>query len=204
MFPLAFQNATTQNAAGCARFHVSEIQALDAWTHLLLAARMDELRSCGASLKVGEAQALALENVIVLQRFGHRLRLLAAALPRAENEEEMHEEEVPKDVATELAGTIQFVLTEHVGPAIEYLSEASRVTDEDLRRQFRRQQAKYEAWAKRAEREADEEARREAGREAAGGAPSGPRRLDDETPSEETGSEKPASEKTVSEKPDRP
>ena len=158
---LAFGSAGFGNAAiQGARAHVSEIQALDAWTHLLLAARMDELRASGATLLVGEAQALALENVIVLQRFGHRLRLLAEALPRAENEEEMHEEEVPKDVATELAGTIQFVLTEHVGPAIEYLSEASRLTDEDLRRRFRRQQAKYEEWEKAAERRAEAAERR--------------------------------------------
>jgi hypothetical protein len=43
-----------------------------------------------------------------------------------------------------------------VGPAIEYLSEASRLTDEDLRRRFRRQQAKYEEWEKAAERRAEE------------------------------------------------
>lgn len=137
MIPLAFQNA---------RSYVSEIQALDAWTNLLVAARLDELRASGATLAVAEAQALMLENVIVLQRFDHRLRTLAEALPRAGNEDEMLEDEAPKDVATEIMGTIQFVLTEHVRPAIEYLSEASRVTDEDLRRQFRRQQAKYEAW----------------------------------------------------------
>jgi len=171
MFPPALQNATPRNAAGCA---VSEIQALDAWTHLLLAARLDELRASGATLMQAEAQALTLENVIVLQRFDHRLRLLAEALPRAENEDEMHEEEAPKDVATELAGTIRYVLLEHVRPAIEYLAEASRVTDEDLRRQFRRQQAKYEAWAK-----ADEQA---AAEQAAADTPADdtPRRLEDE------------------------
>ena len=143
MMPLAFQNT--------ARSYVSEIQALDAWTNLLLAARLDELRASGTTLMTGEAQALTLENVIVLQRFDHRLRALAEALPRAENEDEMHDEEAPKDVATELAGTIQYVLVEHVRPAIEYLAEASRLTDEDLRRRFRRQQAKYEAWEKEAE-----------------------------------------------------
>ena len=152
MIPLTLGNAAFQNA----RSHVSELQALDAWTNLLLAARLDELRASGATLMPAEAQALTLENVIALQRFDHRLRLLAEALPRAENEVEMLEDEAPKDVATELAGTIQYVLIEHVRPAIEYLAEASRLTDEDLRRRFRRQQAKYEEWEKASQRRAEE------------------------------------------------
>ena len=120
-------------------------------------AAKDELRSGGTPMRVSEAQAMTLENVIVLQRFDHRLRALAEALPRSENEDQMLEEEAPKDVVTELAGTIRYVLQEHVRPAIEYLAEASRVTDEDLRRQFRRQQAKYEEWDRASARRQEEE-----------------------------------------------
>lgn len=142
MNPQAFQLPGCHGPSSWA----SEIQALDAWTNLLLARRIDALQASGGLLMAAEAQTLMLENVFVLHRFDHRMRMLAAALPRAENEDEMLESEAPKDVATELSGTIAFVLAEHIRPAIEYLSEASRVTDEDLRRQFRRQQAKFRRW----------------------------------------------------------
>jgi hypothetical protein len=67
-----------------------------------------------------------------------RLRAIHDELPTARNREAMWAHEVPRDVATEIYGTIEALLLDEIRPAIEYLEAASRVTAEELRERFER------------------------------------------------------------------
>jgi hypothetical protein len=57
-------------------------------------------------------------------------------LPPSPHREAMWAHEIPSDVATEIYGTIECVLTDHLRTAVEYVEGASRATTEELRERF--------------------------------------------------------------------
>ncbi|HEX5758959.1 MAG TPA: hypothetical protein VF121_07165 [Thermoanaerobaculia bacterium] len=65
-----------------------------------------------------------------------RLESLTTALPRSGEEDSMLELLIPSDVPTEVRTTIECVLHDDLRPAIRALTQASEVTEEELRRDF--------------------------------------------------------------------
>ena len=57
-------------------------------------------------------------------------------LPPSPHREAMWAHGIASDVATEIYGTIECVLTDHLRTAVEYVEGASRVTAEGLRERF--------------------------------------------------------------------
>jgi hypothetical protein len=88
----------------------------------------------------GEAQAALAAAALELVAIADRLQAIHEQLPETPDRESMWAHEVPRDVATEVYGVIESVLVDEIRPAIEYLEAASRVTAEDLREQFERDQ----------------------------------------------------------------
>ncbi len=89
----------------------------------------------------GEAQAALAGIALELVAITDRLQRIRDALPPSQNREAMLEHRIAYDVATELAGTIECVVTDQLRPAMEHLEAASGVTAEELRTQHREQQA---------------------------------------------------------------
>jgi len=85
-------------------------------------------------MTVAEAQA-ALAEIAAEE---DRLQAIVATLPHHPQEEAMPEGTIPCDVATELRGTIEVAIADDIRPAIRRLERAARVTDEELRKGFRR------------------------------------------------------------------
>jgi hypothetical protein len=85
----------------------------------------------------GEAQAALAEIALELVAIQDRLQQIHDQLPESPNREAMWAHEIPSDVATEVYGAIEAVLVDEIGPAIEYLEAASRVTAEELRARIR-------------------------------------------------------------------
>ena len=89
----------------------------------------------------GEAQAALAEVALELVATADRLQRIHDELPASPNRDAMLEHRVPRDVATEIAATVECVLVDEIRPAIEYLEAVSRVTAEELRERHREEQA---------------------------------------------------------------
>lgn len=87
--------------------------------------------------EVAAAQRLAGELAGELARIVLRLEELLSSLPRSEDEDAMLELRVPSDVPTEVRTIAECVIHDNLRPAILCLAKASKVTAEDLRREFR-------------------------------------------------------------------
>jgi hypothetical protein len=88
-----------------------------------------------------EAQAALAGIALELVAITERLQRIHDELPLSRNREAMWAHEIPSDVATEIYGTIECVLADHLRTVVEYVEGASRVTAEGLREQHREQQA---------------------------------------------------------------
>ena len=84
----------------------------------------------------GEAQAALAAVALELVAIADRLQRIHEALPPSPDRNAMWAHEIPRDVATEIYGTIESVLVDEIRPAIEYLEAAARVTAEELRERF--------------------------------------------------------------------
>lgn len=84
-----------------------------------------------------EAQAALAEIALQLVAIEDRLQGIHDALPRPPNQDTMWEHRVPRDVATEVYGTIEHVVGDLLGPMIEQLERAAGVTAEELGERFR-------------------------------------------------------------------
>jgi hypothetical protein len=82
-----------------------------------------------AALQVIAAELLAIDD---------RLQVIVAQLPHHPQEEEMLEGTIPCDVATELRGAIEVTISDDIRSAFRRVERAARVTDEELRKNFRR------------------------------------------------------------------
>jgi hypothetical protein len=71
-----------------------------------------------------------------------KLREIVDALPVPPNESDMLNDYVPKDVPTEIAGVLEYVVEEYLEPTRESLEKLARVTAEDLRRDLMKAKAK--------------------------------------------------------------
>jgi hypothetical protein len=83
-----------------------------------------------------EAQAALAEIALELVAITDRLQQIHDALPLSPDREAMWAHEVPADVATEIYGTIECVLADHLRTVVQYVEAASRVTAEELRERF--------------------------------------------------------------------
>ncbi len=92
-----------------------------------------------------EAQVLLGGIVRRLAELRTLLEEIRDGLPRSPEEDRMLEAEIPSDLATELYGTIECVLDDDIGPAIEELTEASNLTAANLARQFEERRAEKSA-----------------------------------------------------------
>lgn len=79
-----------------------------------------------------QAQAALAEIALELVAIEDRLQRIHDELPPSPNREAMWAHEVPADVATEIYGTIECVLADHLRTAIHYVEGAARVTAEEL------------------------------------------------------------------------
>lgn len=66
-----------------------------------------------------------------------RLRRVWESVPRSPDEDAILEGRMPKDAATEIRTALECVLDHRLRTAIQSLEPASRVTDDDLRRELR-------------------------------------------------------------------
>jgi hypothetical protein len=82
-----------------------------------------------AALQVIAAELLAIDD---------RLQAIVAQLPHSAEEEAMLEGEIPCDVATELRGAIEVTISDDIRSAFRRVERAARITDEELRKGFRR------------------------------------------------------------------
>jgi hypothetical protein len=87
-----------------------------------------------------DAQAALAEVALGLVAITDRLQQVYDALPASRNREAMLEHRIAYDIATELYGTIECVLTDYLRTVVQYVEAASRVTAEELREQHREQQ----------------------------------------------------------------
>ena len=86
-----------------------------------------------------EVQAALAAITLDLLTLEDRCREVLAALPRSPDEDDMIEGRIAWDLPTELRTTVECVLGDHLRPAIESLERVSRVSQEELRREFRRE-----------------------------------------------------------------
>jgi hypothetical protein len=91
-------------------------------------------RGRGRAATQAALAGIALELVAITDR----LQRIHDELPASPNREAMWAHELPYDVATEIYGTIECVLADHLRTVIEYIEGASRVTAEELRERFER------------------------------------------------------------------
>jgi hypothetical protein len=84
----------------------------------------------------GEAQAALAEIALELVAITDRLQRIHDELPASPDREAMWAHELPADVATEIYGTIECALSDHLRTVIEYVESAARVTAEELRERF--------------------------------------------------------------------
>jgi len=88
-------------------------------------------------LTPAEAQAVLAAMTLDLLALEDRCREILASLPRSPNEDAMIEGRIAWDLPTELLTTIECVLEDQLRPAVESLERVSRVSEEELRREFR-------------------------------------------------------------------
>lgn len=84
-----------------------------------------------------EVQAALAAMTLDLLALEDRCREILASLPRSPTEEAMFVGEIAWDLPTELLTTIECVLEDQLRPAVESLERAARVSEEELRREFR-------------------------------------------------------------------
>ena len=85
----------------------------------------------------GEAQAALAEIALELVGIEDRLQRIHDRLPRSRRRDAMWEHRIPRDVATEIYGTIECVLADHLREVIGYIEGAARVTADELRERHR-------------------------------------------------------------------
>jgi len=88
-------------------------------------------------LTAAEAQAVISAIALNLLGIEDRCQQLLASLPRSPNEDAMIEGRIPLDLPTELRATVECFLVDELRPAVESLERAARVSEEELRREFR-------------------------------------------------------------------
>ena len=88
-------------------------------------------------LTAAEVQAALGAIALDLLALEDRCREILASLPRSPNEEAMFVGDIPWNLPTELLTTIECVLEDQLRPAVESLARAARVSDDELRREFR-------------------------------------------------------------------
>lgn len=85
---------------------------------------------------VAKAQSILNVAAYEIAEAAKLLEQIRGALPLPADLADRQEGRQPYDVATELLGTIEWVLADDLRPAIQTLQRASRVTDADLKRDF--------------------------------------------------------------------
>lgn len=85
------------------------------------------------------AEAQATLSAIALDLLGieDRCQQLLESLPRSPDEDAMIEGRIPLDLPTELRATVECFMVDELRPAVESLERAARVSEEELRREFR-------------------------------------------------------------------
>jgi hypothetical protein len=96
-------------------------------------------------LDVSGARLVLLSEVGALEALDERLGHLCRVVPVPARRDAMYDGRLPLNVAANMPAAIDFVLRDYVRPAIEHLSWATTVTDEELRRNFEELQRKVEA-----------------------------------------------------------
>lgn len=76
------------------------------------------------------------ELVLEIGRIDHRLAEIASTIALPPDFAEMNEDQIPKDSAANLWGTIDYVRQDLLSAAIVYLHKAVEQTDADLRAEF--------------------------------------------------------------------
>lgn len=87
---------------------------------------------------VQTAQAGLLEIAGELAAIEQRLERIKEDLPESPDRDAMEEGSIPYDMPTDMRGTIECVVADDIRPAIETLTEASRVTAERLEQAWKR------------------------------------------------------------------
>jgi hypothetical protein len=87
---------------------------------------------------VEQTQAKLKEISYDLLELEDRLLLIRDSLPIPPNVDAMLEGLEPYDVATDIFGSIECVVDDCLSPAIRTLEKAAEITNEDLRREFRK------------------------------------------------------------------
>jgi hypothetical protein len=88
-------------------------------------------------LTAAEAQAALAAIALDLLGVEDRCREILASLPRSPEEDAMIEGRIAWDLPTELLTTIECVLEDQLRLAVEALERAARVSEEELRTEFR-------------------------------------------------------------------
>ena len=83
-----------------------------------------------------QAQASLAEIALELVAITDRLQRVHDELPVSPDREARWAHELPSDVATEIYGTIECVLADHLRTVVQYVEGASRVTAAELRERF--------------------------------------------------------------------
>jgi hypothetical protein len=89
---------------------------------------------------VARAQATLREIAFELMALQERLTEINRALPVPADQDDMLEDVVCPDLATEVSGCIECIRDDYLRRLIEALEQASRVTAHDLVRDFRERQ----------------------------------------------------------------
>jgi hypothetical protein len=84
-----------------------------------------------------EVQAALSAIALNLLGIEDRCQQLLASLPRSPDEDAMIEGRIPLDLPTELRATVECFMVDELRPAIESLERVARVSEEELRREFR-------------------------------------------------------------------
>jgi hypothetical protein len=88
-------------------------------------------------LTVERAQVILEDAACQLLDIALRLKDTHERLPAPPDIDARHEGRRPYDRATDILGTIECVLEDDIGPAIELLQRSSRITDAELEREHR-------------------------------------------------------------------
>ncbi len=94
------------------------------------------MRKTPEAMTVSEAQGLLAAVAGELEGIAARLGRLSASLPRHPDQDAMFDGRIPRDVATDIQATIDYLLQEELKTAIEGLRSASGVAEQELRNRF--------------------------------------------------------------------
>jgi hypothetical protein len=89
-------------------------------------------------LTPAEVQAALAAMALDLLALEDRCRVILARLPRSPNEDAMIEGRIAWDLPTELRTTIECFLVDELRLAIASLERAAQVSEDELRREFRK------------------------------------------------------------------